>query len=142
MFSSIASGVWYSNAPAQSDTVPPPQEKLETIAPKEVVEAPKPQVPKFSLDSLVKLQQAEGYWNLGSDFCKLIGVEESAINNYFQTEDKRLTATSIAVKLLEKYFNGRKEEWEMLSNKAKKWMQSKHKLSKIHERVTTFIDTL
>lgn len=90
-------------------------------------EAPKPSVPKFSMDSLVKLQEAEGNWNLDENFCQLIGIEESTIRKLSVVADKKFWATCIALKILEKFFRERKEEWELLANKAKKWTENANK---------------
>ena len=79
--------------------------------------------------SLISLQKASGAWDLTDELVSLCGksrdnlMKECPVEIAGDTAEGRLLwATSLALVLLKAKFSNQRDEWEMIAEKAKKWM--------------------
>ena len=79
--------------------------------------------------SLISLQKASGAWDLTDELVSLCGksrdalIKDCPIEIAADTAEGRLLwATALALVLLKAKFSNQKDEWEMIAEKAKKWM--------------------
>ena len=79
--------------------------------------------------SLISLQKASGAWDLTDELVSLCGksrdnlMKDCPVEIAGDTAEGRLLwATALALVLLKAKFSNRRDEWEMIAEKAKKWM--------------------
>ncbi|XP_068682232.1 von Willebrand factor A domain-containing protein 5A-like [Montipora foliosa] len=79
--------------------------------------------------SLISLQKASGAWDLTDELVSLCGksrdnlMKDCPVEIAGDTaEGKLLWATALALVLLKAKFSNQRDEWEMIAEKAKKWM--------------------
>ena len=79
---------------------------------------------------LISLQKASGAWDLTDHLISLCGVKKAAAIRACPgkiptgtSKGKQLWATALALALLMGSFASQKDEWEMIAEKGKKWME-------------------
>ena len=81
------------------------------------------------LDQIVRLQHADGSWDLTEELAAILDVElrqlEQAITGASGENHlvRKAWATGLALAWLEARATGSKEEWQLLSRKAERWLQ-------------------
>jgi hypothetical protein len=79
-------------------------------------------------DQLVALQRADGSWELDAAFAQAVSMKlrdlEKALRNATGDTDivRRALATAVAIAYLETFAPGARGEWEMLAEKARRWL--------------------
>jgi Ca-activated chloride channel family protein len=94
--------------------------------------SPRPEAPARDVfrphDRLVSLQRADGSWDLTLEFARAIGKDlddvESALDGATGDAEvaRRALATALATLWLETHAAGARAEWEMLAEKARRWL--------------------
>jgi hypothetical protein len=85
--------------------------------------------PRF-LDMLVRLQRADGSWNLDKAFAETIGQKLGDLEKQIPAGGKPADlvrsafATALALALLEARCAGDAVEWKLLADKARAWLKS------------------
>jgi len=83
-----------------------------------------------SHDRLVALQRADGSWDLDTAFAKAVSLKlrdlEKALHDAIGDPEiiRRALATAIAIAWLEKFAPAARGEWEMLAEKAGRWIEA------------------
>ncbi|XP_068729632.1 von Willebrand factor A domain-containing protein 5A-like [Montipora capricornis] len=79
--------------------------------------------------TLISMQKASGAWDFTDELVSLCGINRATLVKSCPTEiafgttkGKLLWATALALVLLRGKFLDRKDEWEMIAEKAKKWL--------------------
>jgi len=81
-----------------------------------------------SHDRLVALQRADGSWELDTAFAKAVSIKlrdlEKVLRDAIGDPEiiRRALATAIAIAWLEKFAPAARGEWEMLAEKARRWL--------------------
>jgi hypothetical protein len=81
-----------------------------------------------SHDRLVALQRADGSWELDTAFAQAVSMKlrdlEKALRGATGDAEtaRRALATAIAITWLEKFAPAARGEWEMLAEKARRWL--------------------
>ena len=80
--------------------------------------------------SVISLQKASGAWDLTDQLVSLCGKSRDSLITgcpaaiaVDTSEGKLLWATALALSLLMGKFGGKKDEWEMIAEKGKKWIR-------------------
>ena len=82
------------------------------------------------LTNLIHLQMANGSFKFGKALQTYIGITENQlIEKCPENEDANTWITALAVAVLEKKFSNDKELWELISNKARKYVKEHGKIS-------------
>jgi hypothetical protein len=108
--SPAAHGPLYSVAQVQRDEVVEPARTLR------------------DLDRLVALQSADGSWDLTPEFAEIIGRSLDELEAELRGAPggravaRRVAATSLALEWLEREATAERVEWEMLAEKARRWL--------------------
>ncbi len=82
------------------------------------------------LDRLVALQSADGSWDLTPEFAEIIGRDIDELEAELRGAPggraiaRRVAATSLALEWLEREATAERVEWEMLAEKARRWLAS------------------
>jgi hypothetical protein len=82
------------------------------------------------LDRLVALQSADGSWDLTPEFAEIIGRSLDELEAELRGAPggravaRRVAATSLALEWLEREATAERVEWEMLAEKARRWLAS------------------
>ncbi|KAM3937489.1 von Willebrand factor A domain-containing protein 5A-like isoform 2-T3 [Leptodactylus fuscus] len=88
---------------------------------------PPPRVTIPPVVKLISLQNADGSWNLNSEFSSILGLSQQDISN--KNPDKNVEpsvwATVLAVIWLHASCLDQREEWELLEGKAVSWLKTK-----------------
>lgn len=85
---------------------------------------------KESLIEIISLQKASGAWELTEQFAKLCGSTKSDLQSacpYTLTaaeDDGKVWATTLALVILAGKFSEKKDEWDMVAKKGKKWLKA------------------
>jgi Ca-activated chloride channel family protein len=80
------------------------------------------------LDRLVALQSADGSWDLTEEFAEIIGRSLDELEAELhgapggRAVARRIAATSLALEWLEREATAERAEWEMLAEKARRWL--------------------
>ncbi len=80
------------------------------------------------LDRLVALQSADGSWDLTEEFAEIIGRSLDELEAELRGAPggravaRRIAATSLALEWLEREATAERAEWEMLAEKARRWL--------------------
>jgi hypothetical protein len=80
------------------------------------------------LDRLVALQSADGSWDLTPEFAEIIGRSLDELEAELRGAPggrvvaRRVAATSLALEWLEREATADRAEWEMLAEKARRWL--------------------
>ena len=80
------------------------------------------------LDCLVALQQADGSWDLTEELAEILGRQLQELDKYLRnaigdpSEARRAWATALALVYLEKQAAEWQDEWELLAEKAERWL--------------------
>ncbi len=80
------------------------------------------------LDRLVALQSADGSWDLTPEFAEIIGRSLDELEAELRGAPggravaRRVAATSLALEWLEREATAERVEWEMLAEKARRWL--------------------
>lgn len=88
-------------------------------------------VSKESLMEIIALQKASGAWELTEQLAQLCGSTEAELkracpDTSLAAEDNgKVWATALVLVLLAGKFDDKKDEWEMVVKKAKKWFKGK-----------------
>jgi hypothetical protein len=83
-----------------------------------------------SHDRLVALQRADGSWELDTAFAQAVSMKlrdlEKALRDAIGDPEaaRRALATAIAIAWLEKFAPAARGEWEMLAEKAGRWIEA------------------
>ena len=98
-----------------------------------------------ALLSVISLQKASGAWDLTDQLVSLCGTSKDSLITgcpaaiaVDSSEGKLLWATALALVLLMGKFGNKKDEWEMVHEKGKKWMQKNLPAAIKYDEVTTF----
>jgi Ca-activated chloride channel family protein len=81
-------------------------------------------------DHLIALQRADGSWDLDDEFAQAVSMRlrdlEKALRDAVGNPDvaRRALATAIAIAWLEKFAASARGEWEMLAEKAGRWLEA------------------
>lgn len=93
--------------------------------------------PKDPLETVVELQAFDGYWKWTDELFAALGVDghkicaqartssneaAAALRTDLETPSEKL-ATAIVLAFLERKMKDRKDEWEMLAEKAYRWLE-------------------
>jgi hypothetical protein len=82
------------------------------------------------LDRLVALQSADGSWDLTTELAAIIGRESDDLEAELRGAPggralaRRVMATALALEWLEAHAGSERAEWEMLAEKARRWLAS------------------
>jgi hypothetical protein len=82
-----------------------------------------------ALDRLVRLQRADGSWELDGELAKILGQRLKDLERVLTdasrpaTEARRAWATALALAWLEKEAPEARDEWRLLAEKARKWLE-------------------
>jgi hypothetical protein len=85
--------------------------------------------PERPLDRLVRLQRADGSWELSSELAKILGRRMKDLERVLAgatgagEEARRAWATALAVAWLEKQAPESRDEWRLLAEKARTWLE-------------------
>ena len=88
-------------------------------------------VTKESLMEIISLQKASGAWEMTEQLAQLCGSTEAELKRacpdttQVTKDDGKVWATALALVLLAGRFNDKKDEWEMVGKKGKKWFKGK-----------------
>lgn len=91
------------------------------------------EIPSDTLEALVTLQAFEGSWAWNGKLFAALGVDEAAaaskIASLFGASSPKtsLSATALVLAFLETRLAAKKDEWEMLADKALAWLASQLK---------------
>jgi hypothetical protein len=91
-------------------------------------EAAEPALALRALDSLVSLQSADGSWDLTPELAEIIGRSMDELEAELRGAPggrvvaRRVAATSLALEWLEREATAERAEWEMLAEKARRWL--------------------
>ncbi|XP_048773308.1 von Willebrand factor A domain-containing protein 5A-like isoform X1 [Ostrea edulis] len=95
----------------------------------------------WKMMQLVKEQKFDGSWQLDS-LLKIIKKPEEEIKESAVVKDTDLWATALAIAFLRKELPDKKDEWEMLVEKALKWMKTRNAEGKdVVQEAMTFLLT-
>jgi hypothetical protein len=81
-------------------------------------------------DRLISLQRADGSWDLTDEFARAVSMKlrnlEKALRDAIGDPEiaRRALATAIAIAWLERHAGGTRHEWEMLAEKAGRWIEA------------------
>jgi len=81
-------------------------------------------------DRLISLQRADGSWDLTDEFARAVSIKlrdlEKALRDSIGDPEiaRRALATAIAIAWLERHAGGTRHEWEMLAEKAGRWLEA------------------
>jgi Ca-activated chloride channel family protein len=82
------------------------------------------------LDRLVALQSADGSWDLTPEFAEIVGRSLDELEAELRGAPggrvvaRRVMATALALEWLEANAGSERAEWEMLADKARRWLES------------------
>ena len=98
-----------------------------------------------ALLSVISLQKASGAWELTDQLVSLCGKSKDSLITgcpaaiaVDSSEGKLLWATALALVLLMGKFGNKKDEWEMVQEKGKKWMKKNLPAAIKYDEVITF----
>ena len=98
-----------------------------------------------ALLSVISLQKASGAWELTDQLASLCGTSKDSLITgcpaaiaVDSSEGKLLWATALALVLLMGKFGNKKDEWEMVQEKGKKWMKKNLPAAIKYDEVITF----
>ena len=98
-----------------------------------------------ALLSVISLQKASGAWELTDQLVSLCGTSKDSLITgcpaaiaVDTSEGKLLWATALALVLLMGKFGNKKDEWEMVAEKGKKWMKKNLPAAIKYDEVITF----
>ena len=98
-----------------------------------------------ALLSVISLQKASGAWELTDQLVSLCGTSKDSLITgcpaaiaVDSSEGKLLWATALALVLLMGKFGNKKDEWEMVQEKGKKWMKKNLPAAIKYDEVITF----
>ena len=98
-----------------------------------------------ALMSVISLQKASGAWELTDQLVSLCGTSKDSLITGCpaaiagdSSEGKLLWATALALVLLMGKFGNKKDEWEMVQEKGKKWMKKNLPAAIKYDEVITF----
>jgi len=98
-----------------------------------------------ALLSVISLQKASGAWDLTDQLVSLCGTRKDSLITgcpaaiaVDTSEGKLLWATALALVLLMGKFGNKKDEWEMVQEKGKKWMKKNLPAAIKYDEVITF----
>ena len=98
-----------------------------------------------ALLSVISLQKASGAWDLTDQLVSLCGTSKDSLITgcpaaiaVDSSEGKLLWATALALVLLMGKFGNKKDEWEMVQEKGKKWMKKNLPAAIKYDEVITF----
>lgn len=74
---------------------------------------------------LIEMQTFDGSWQLTDNFSKILGNTMDQLKRESPIVDIDIWATALAVAFLRKNFLKQREEWEMVEEKALKWLSTK-----------------
>eukprot|EP00105_Crassostrea_gigas_P042431 XP_019926579.1 PREDICTED: von Willebrand factor A domain-containing protein 5A isoform X2 [Crassostrea gigas] len=74
---------------------------------------------------LIEIQAFDGSWQLTDNFSKILGNTMEQLRRESPVADIDIWATALAVAFLRKNFLEQREEWEMVEEKALKWLSTK-----------------
>lgn len=74
---------------------------------------------------LIEIQAFDGSWQLTDNFSKILGNTMEQLRRESPVADIDIWATALAVAFLRKNFLEQREEWEMVEEKALKWLSIK-----------------
>jgi hypothetical protein len=75
------------------------------------------------LETLVSLQSFEGYWEWNEALFQKLGVDCRKILSGPSMKQSATLATAIVLTFMEAKLAGRKDEWELLAEKARAWLK-------------------
>ena len=81
-------------------------------------------------DRLISLQRADGAWDLTDEFARAVSMKlrnlEKALRDAIGDPEiaRRALATAIAIAWFEKFAAHARGEWEMLAEKARRWLEA------------------
>jgi len=81
-------------------------------------------------DRLISLQRADGSWDLTDEFARAVSMKlrnlEKALRDAIGDPEiaRRALATAIAIAWLERHAGDTRHEWEMLAEKARRWLEA------------------
>ena len=81
-------------------------------------------------DRLISLQRADGSWDLTDEFARAVSMKlrnlEKALRDAIGDPEiaRRALATAIAIAWLERHAGDTRHEWEMLAEKAGRWIEA------------------
>ena len=113
---------------AEAPSGPNEQGPLYRVAQMPREEAAEPAVALRALDRLVALQSADGSWDLTPEFAEIIGRSLDELEAELRGAPggrvvaRRVAATSLALEWLEREATADRAEWEMLAEKARRWL--------------------
>ena len=85
------------------------------------------QQPPCSFDTLISLQSAEGFWNDAlsplQSFLSPAGSDKLSSLLSANPSIHSIIFTHYALAILQTQFSSRKDEWDMIHKKAKKWLR-------------------
>jgi hypothetical protein len=88
------------------------------------------EAPVRPLDRLVRLQNADGSWELDHELAKILGRRLKDLERVLTdasrpaSEARRAWATALALAWLEKEAAESQDEWRLLAYKARTWLES------------------
>lgn len=82
----------------------------------------KKQTEKGVMMQLLEIQAFDGSWQLTDNFSKILGNTMEQLRRESPVVDIDIWATALAVAFLRKNFLEQREEWEMVEEKALKWL--------------------
>ena len=98
-----------------------------------------------TLLSVISLQKASGAWELTDQLVSLCGTSKDSLITgcpaaiaVDSSEGKLLWATALALVLLMGKFGNKRDEWEMVQEKGKKWMKKNLPAAIKYDEVITF----
>ena len=98
--------------------------------------------PPAGMHALIKLQQADGTWELTKELASIIGRDlndlRSIVNGAGASSDAlRAWATALALAWLSKNARSAEDEWRLLASKARRWLD---RTSCVPPHAATWVD--
>lgn len=81
-------------------------------------------VPKDTLTFLISLQTFDGSWKLDENLAQFFHSSIAELQKRKPSVDDKTWATALAITLMRQKFSQQKNEWELLVNKALRWLKS------------------
>ncbi|XP_062590026.1 von Willebrand factor A domain-containing protein 5A-like, partial [Saccostrea cucullata] len=91
---------------------------------------------------LIENQKFDGSWELTETISKILGKSQNEIKTSATIQDVNVWTTALAIAFLRKYFINQRDEWEMIEEKALKWLKTRNVEGKdVVQEATTFLST-
>jgi hypothetical protein len=95
-----------------------------------------------ALETVVSLQTFEGYWQWDESLFQNLGVDCRKVLSEQSMKQSAALATAIVLNFMEEKLAERKDEWEMLAEKARDWLKIKLQPRDVQEYLNLVADLL